>query len=324
MIKRILAAALVAVVGLGMALDGGAGAEAAGMRSRSAASVFRGGLYVQPDGAAATAAASLSGAQRTAARYIARRSVAIWLTEWATGTTLSDYVGTITAAADAAGRTAVFVAYALPDRDCGGGQSAGGLGSAAAYLSWTRTLAGALSGHRAVLLLEPDSLATIDACSASTASSRIPLLRRAVRLYARAGVPVYLDGAMSGYESVATAAARLKRAGVASARGFFTNVANYRGTAAERRWATRLSRATDDAHYVIDVGRNGQGYQEEWCNALGAGLGRDPRVVRGDARLDALLWVKPPGASDGSCNGGPSAGSWYPAYALRLYRNRAG
>ena len=36
------------------------------------------------------------------------------------------------------------------------------------------------------------------------------------------------------------------------------------------------------------------------------------------ALADALLWVKAPGESDGSCNGGPSAGTWWTEYALGL------
>jgi endoglucanase len=31
-----------------------------------------------------------------------------------------------------------------------------------------------------------------------------------------------------------------------------------------------------------------------------------------------LLWIKRPGESDGTCNGGPSSGKWWPEYALGL------
>jgi endoglucanase len=50
---------------------------------------------------------------------------------------------------------------------------------------------------------------------------------------------------------------------------------------------------------------------------MDARLGRTPEIVAG-RKLDAYLWVKAPGESDGSCNGGPYAGAWWPAYALRL------
>ncbi|MCW2873942.1 glycoside hydrolase family 6 protein, partial [Actinacidiphila oryziradicis] len=36
--------------------------------------------------------------------------------------------------------------------------------------------------------------------------------------------------------------------------------------------------------------------------------------------VDAYLWVKRPGESDGSCRGAPPAGQWWSDYALRLAR----
>ncbi|WP_349814892.1 glycoside hydrolase family 6 protein [Curtobacterium sp. MCJR17_043] len=118
-------------------------------------------------------------------------------------------------------------------------------------------------------------------------------------------------------------AARLQRAGVQDARGFSTNVANYYPTAQEQAYAQKVSALTGGAHYVIDTSRNGQGWRGTWCNAPGAGLGTAPRVVTDGTALDALLWVKTPGASDGTCNGGPAAGKWYSAYAQALVANAA-
>jgi endoglucanase len=42
--------------------------------------------------------------------------------------------------------------------------------------------------------------------------------------------------------------------------------------------------------------------------------------VRGHEPVDAYLWIKRPGESDGSCHGGPPAGAWWPDYALGLAR----
>jgi endoglucanase len=52
-------------------------------------------------------------------------------------------------------------------------------------------------------------------------------------------------------------------------------------------------------HFVIDVSRNGAGSKGSWCNPAGAAFGQNPHVTAGTTRLDALLWVKTPGASDG-------------------------
>ena len=40
--------------------------------------------------------------------------------------------------------------------------------------------------------------------------------------------------------------------------------------------------------------------------------------------VDTNLWIKPPGESDGPCNGGPAAGVWWPAAARELTRDVIG
>jgi len=125
-------------------------------------------------------------------------------------------------------------------------------------------------------------------------------------------------------------------------------------------------------HFVIDTGRNGRGpldvdryrappYAQpdaviaglaagRWCNPPGSGLGLRPTADTGVPLLDAYLWIKTVGESDGSCDiaGGarawdyarynpwgitgdaqrhfdplwgmidPAAGTWFPAQALEL------
>ncbi len=128
------------------------------------------------------------------------------------------------------------------------------------------------------------------------------------------------------------------------------------------------------AHFVIDTSRNGLGplnvtpfgaapYNQpagvlptlaggNWCNPPGAGLGLRPTANTGVALLDAYLWIKVPGESDGSCdiaggarawdftpttrgasprrpeplrpavgNDGPGGGAWFPQQALQLAQN---
>lgn len=294
-------------------------ASVAAIKSASVADLYAGGLFVQPDGVAAQQAAALSQANRTtdaaSAAYIAKRSVAIWLGDWFTGTALVNTITKNVAAAEKAGKTPVFVTYAIPDRDCGG-YSAGGL-SPSAYTSWNQTIASTLRGHRAVVLIEPDSLGQTTTC-ASAGSTRFSLLSTAVQQFASAGVPAYLDGGNSRWLKPAVMASLLNKADVEEARGFYTNVANYIGVTEERAYADQISALTGGAHYVIDVSRNGQGWKGTWCNAPGAGLGQDPHATNGTGGLDALLWVKTPGSSDGSCNGGPAAGVWFASYANTL------
>ena len=84
------------------------------------------------------------------------------------------------------------------------------------------------------------------------------------------------------------------------------------------------------AHFVIDTSRNGSGpytgpLTPQWCNPPGRALGAAPTTRTGDRSVDALLWIKYPGASDGSCRPGePPAGAWWPEYALGLVRASRG
>ena len=101
------------------------------------------------------------------------------------------------------------------------------------------------------------------------------------------------------------------------------------------------------AHAVIDTSRNGQGPwtppadhpagdPQVWCNPPGRGLGQRPTTNTGEPFVDAYLWVKIPGESDGQCTrwadpgagidpvrgtADPAAGDWFPQMALELTRN---
>ena len=153
---------------------------------------------------------------------------------------------------------------------------------------------------------------------------------------------------------------------------------NYSATYAETVTAgiqSFMGNAAATTHFVIDTSRNGQGPMQaalyaaapysqpsavltglasgNWCNPPGAGSGLQPSANSGIALLDAYLWVKVPGESDGSCDiaGGarawdysvynpwgltgdaqihfdplwstvdPIAGAWFPAQALQLAQN---
>jgi len=47
-----------------------------------------------------------------------------------------------------------------------------------------------------------------------------------------------------------------------------------------------------------------------WCNPPGAGLGLRPTAHTGVALVDAYVWIKTPGESDGSCNAAGGARGW--------------
>jgi endoglucanase len=139
-------------------------------------------------------------------------------------------------------------------------------------------------------------------------------------------------------------------------------------------YVDNLGTAVPTTHFVVDTSRNGQGptdmsryaaapYNQPaavvsqlaagaWCNPPGAGVGLRPTARTGTPLLDAYVWAKIPGESDGSCDiaGGarawdygaynpwhltgaaqshfdplwgmvdPAAGQWFPAQALELAR----
>ena len=286
------------------------------------APVFGSRLYVDPtsDAQRAYEALTARGDMGTAALIgrIASQPTAVWLGDWYTPTLLRSVIQRHLQAAAAQGATPVFVTYAIPNRDCGG-YSAGGL-TADQYLDWNGQVAAALAGSRAVVLIEPDSLACFPAPSAPVSPRRgcrcSPL---AVGILAGAGLSTYLDGGNARWLTPDAQAAYLKAAGIAGARGFFTNVSNFDATQAERDYAGKVSSRVGWKHFVIDVSRNGNGWTGSWCNPPGAALGQNPQIVESNtAKLDALLWVKHPGASDGLCNGGPPAGAWYESAAEAL------
>jgi hypothetical protein len=294
------------------------------VRTAASTTVYSGGVVNLTTSAAAKQAKALATtdpAGAAAAATLAKYPTAMWLGEWTTGSTLVTALQNATAQATAAGRTAVFVTYAIPDRDCGG-YSAGGF-TEASYDSWVDTIAATLKGTRSTVIVEPDSLAMLAGgnCSASLATQRYRILNREVTAFTAAGVASYLDAGNSNWIKPATMAATLKSAGVANARGFFSNVANYYPVANEVAYDDQVSALLGGKHYVIDTSRDGQGWKGTWCNAPGAGLGETPRVVSNGTALDALLWIKTPGESDGTCNGGPAAGNWYSAYAQALVKN---
>jgi len=291
-----------------------------------------GALYVDPRGAAVNQLAAWRGTGRTAEvaaiRRIADQPTATWFADAAPG--YAERARELVAAATAAGRLPVLALYNIPERDCSG-QSAGGAADAGDYRTWVRTLAGALRGHRALIVLEPDAVPqAVQGCLDDAATDeRYRLLAEAVdALRAVPGVLVYLDaGNPTWITEPSRLTAALRRAGIARASGFSLNVANFETTADNVAYGSRLSALLGGAHFVVDTSRNGNGPAEKgggdrhWCNPPGRALGEAPTTRTGVPLADAYLWIKRPGESDGACgNGAPPAGEWWPEYALELAR----
>ncbi len=233
--------------------------------------------------------------------------------------------------AASAGRSLLLVAYDVPDRDCGA-FSGGGAGSSAEYRQWIEQFAAGIGRARTTVIVEPDAVAqTLSSClPASVGSERYSLLANAIEvLRERPNTTVYLDAGNPGWvHDLPELARALRRSGIARAQGFSLNVSNFYRVATVVAYGRRLSELLGGKHFVIDTSRNGDGPDTsaadspDWCNPPGRAIGPAPTTDTGIPLVDAFLWVKQPGSSDGSCRPGePRAGQWWPNYALELAAN---
>ncbi|WP_109209081.1 MULTISPECIES: glycoside hydrolase family 6 protein [Microbacterium] len=109
----------------------------------------------------------------------------------------------------------------------------------------------------------------------------------------------------------------------------------------DSRYALILGDVEATTRFVIDTSRNGLGpwnhegaywdTHEDWCNPPDRGLGLRPDTTTDVPLVDAYLWIKVPGESDGKCYRGtagpldpergmedPAAGQWFVEQAREL------
>ncbi len=293
--------------------------------SRSGDPLSGANLYVDPNSTAAVQAKAWATSNPSGAALmtkIATQPVGKWFGGW-NANIQADSAAYVNAAASS-NSVPVLIAYNVPFRDCGG-YSAGGATTADAYNAWIKGMAQGIGSNKAVVILEPDGLANIDCLSQSEKDSRYVMLQNAIStLKANKNTMVYIDAGNSNWISANDMAPRLKNAGIALADGFALNVSNFYATSDLTSFGNQLSPLVNGKHFVIDTSRNGNGPNgSEWCNPAGRALGQKPTANTGSPLVDAFLWLKTPGESDGNCNGGPSAGVWWPEYAVGLAQRAA-
>lgn len=282
-------------------------------------------LWVDPETNAALRANALEKTKPEIAKLfrerIAKYPQALWLGEWNSNVYRKVRWTVDQAAAENA--VPIFVAYNVPGRDCGQ-HSAGGLKTKEDYQRWIRKIAAGIGDRAAIVILEPDALGLLEKENCLTKeqqAERVFLLHDAIKvLRQNPKTIVYLDGGHSRWHPVEEHARLLKMAGVEDANGFALNTSNYRGMDELLPFGKKLSELLGGAHFVIDTSRNGAGpYGVEWCNPPGRKLGVPPTTDTADPEIiDAYLWLKRPGESDGQCNGGPAAGAFWDEQAIEL------
>ncbi|WP_309061411.1 glycoside hydrolase family 6 protein [Streptomyces sp.] len=283
-------------------------------------------FWVNPDGTAARQVAALEKAGKKEEAEQIRKIAEQPVGEWISPENPEEQARGFTEAADKAGRTALLVLYNIPHRDCGQ-YSQGGAADGDAYRAFIDGVAKGIGDRPATVILEPDAvLHLVDGCTPEEFhEERYDLLKGAItKLKALKNTKVYLDAGNAGWGNPDQIFEPLKWAGIDRADGFSVNVSNFYSTEDSIAYGKQLSAKVGDKPFVIDTSRNGNGpytggaADERWCNPPGRALGEAPTVKTADPLVDAYLWVKRPGESDGECKGGPKAGQWWEDYALKL------
>ncbi|OHF03832.1 glycosyl hydrolase family 6 [Colletotrichum orchidophilum] len=251
----------------------------------------------------------------------------------------------------------------------------GGVAKYKEYIDAIRTMVLKYSDIRILLVIEPDSLANlvtnlnVAKCSGAQAAY-LECTNYAVTQLNLPNVAMYLDGGHAGWLGwtanlgpAANMYAKVyKDAGSPKAlRGIVTNVANYNAWSVSSPPSYTSGNSNyDEKHYIealqpllaaqgwnaqfiVDQGRSGKqptGQQAwgDWCNAIGTGFGLRPSSNTGSPLVDAFVWVKPGGESDGTSDTtatrydyncgksdalkpAPEAGTWFQAYFEQLLVN---
>jgi Glycosyl hydrolases family 6 len=190
-------------------------------------------------------------------------------------------------------------------------------------------MAAAVDRRPAVILVELNALG---ASSAIAKSQALPAWEQALHyeITKFGSLPhtvVYVEGGYSDSNTVAYVANALEAIGVQHIQGFFTNDTHNNWTVDEDRRDAAIARRIGGTHFVVNTASNGRGPKlnphpstqgvENLCNPPGRGLGIRDTTHTGVAGADAYLWEVTPGNSSG-CGGGPSGGTFWPAYAEGL------
>jgi hypothetical protein len=159
------------------------------------------------------------------------------------------------------------------------------------YENWVNGFAAGLGGGPAVVILEPDALAELSACSDNAdQQARLQMLSYAVKTLQSPNDRVYLDAGHSNWVPAAQMAARLEAADVAQAYGFSLNVSNYQPTGQEISYAHQLDHDLGMAkRFVIDTSRNGAGSANGSSNPAAGRPSRDRPAARGGGLANRLF-----------------------------------
>ena len=215
-----------------------------------------------------------------------------------------------------------FVLYNLPNRDIGQ-YSKGGASDATEYILFLQEFCRGIKDHSPIIIYEPDALPHTTHMTATEAQYRINLMKEGIDVITEeSNALVYVDIGHSNWLDPKEAAELIQSVSNDRVRGFSVNVSNYRSTKESVEWALKICEYNKNWNFVIDTSRNGNGpHGNDWCNPPGRHVGEVPTCNTGEEKCDAFLWIKIPGESDGTANGGPRAGKFWPEMATELIKD---
>ena len=235
-------------------------------------------------------------------------------------------------AASDQGTIPIYQLYAIPIRDACASHSKGGFTNSAAYLAWIDKIIANLYTP-AVISIEADAIAhTLNpGCLTDSQIGQRYALLNEVTLKFKASPKVlaaYLDAGHSDWwPNPSVLVDPLRKSGINNIRGVAVNVSFFAETSSITVWAQQLVKELDaDKGVIIDTSRNGKGIapvkgDRRWCNPEQRGIGPKPGTMINSASIDAFVWIKNIGESDGTCGGYPPAGTFVTSIALELARN---
>ena len=248
---------------------------------------------------------------------IASKSTAVWFGDW--NLNVENDVRNYVDRAYDSDTIPVVIAYNIPNRRCN--DVLDGAPDHGAYAEWIHGVADGLGNGPAIVLLEPGSLThgdCFDDARGASISNAVTLIKDQCSMCS-----VYLDAGNSAFLAAPLVASRLVDADVFESDGIFSNVGNYHSTPNEADFGQQVLAALGNPSglgQVIDTSRNGNGSSDpyDWCDQQTAAIGQAPSFQTGWATVDAFVWLKVPGESDGCV--GP-AFSFVPEEALRMINN---
>ena len=215
----------------------------------------------------------------------------------------------------------ILVVYSIPYRDLGH-HSKGGANSDDEYLEFIQEFCDALGDRSPIVIYEPDCIPHMEQMGVVDGLDRMKLIKASIELLSRTNALVYIDIGNPKWLSTNKAVSYLSLCDVHKVKGFALNTSNYYATTTCYDYGKKISKRLNNTHFVIDTSRNGNGANSEHFNPFGRSIGQTPTTQTCYEIVDAYLWIKVPGESDGKVNGGPKAGRFSHNLALDLIHNK--